>query len=63
MALLDFRCKSCGEKFFELISSSSKDSIKCPKCSSKDIQQVYEGKSIFSHTSKNSMHSHSPKGG
>jgi putative FmdB family regulatory protein len=44
MALLDFRCESCGEKFSELVSSSNRDKVECPKCKSKEIKQVFEGK-------------------
>ncbi|MCK9216968.1 MAG: zinc ribbon domain-containing protein [Firmicutes bacterium] len=47
MALLDFKCNDCGEKFFEIVSASEKDKIKCPKCGGKDIIQVFEGSSSF----------------
>ncbi len=44
MALLDFECEKCGEKFEEIVKISDRDSVKCPKCGSKDIKQVFEGK-------------------
>jgi putative FmdB family regulatory protein len=44
MALLDFRCKKCGEKFSELVHSSNRDQVECPKCKSKEITQIFEGK-------------------
>jgi putative FmdB family regulatory protein len=44
MALLDFRCEDCKEKFSELVNSSNRDKIECPKCKSREIRQVFEGK-------------------
>jgi putative FmdB family regulatory protein len=44
MAILDFKCKTCGEKFSELVNSSNRDNIECPKCKSKETTQVFEGK-------------------
>jgi len=45
--LLDFKCNDCGEKFFEVVSITDKDKIKCPKCGGKNIIQVFEGTSSF----------------
>lgn len=47
MALLDFKCKDCNEKFFEIVHSSNRDKVVCPKCGSKNIGQVFEGPSSF----------------
>lgn len=44
MAILDFGCNQCGEKFSELVNSSNRDKVECPKCKSKDVRQVFEGK-------------------
>lgn len=44
MAVLDFKCGDCGEKFFELVNSQNRDKLQCPKCKSKNVVQVYEGK-------------------
>jgi putative FmdB family regulatory protein len=44
MAILDFRCEACKEKFSELVNSSNRDLVECPKCKSKEVKQVFEGK-------------------
>lgn len=44
MAAIDFKCADCGEKFFEIVNSTNRDKIVCPKCGSKKINQVFEGK-------------------
>lgn len=44
MALIDFKCNACGEKFDEIVKLSNRESIKCPKCGSTDVKQVFEGK-------------------
>ncbi|MFZ5353956.1 MAG: FmdB family zinc ribbon protein [Bacillota bacterium] len=44
MPALDFRCQECGEKFFEIVNSSNRDKVVCPKCGSKEIKQIFEGK-------------------
>lgn len=60
MALLDFRCKKCNEKFFEIVNSSNKDSISCPKCGSKNIGQIFEGSSFGPNSGKSVP---APRGG
>ena len=35
MALLKFRCKSCGKVFDELVSSAALAQVKCPECGGK----------------------------
>lgn len=47
MALIDFKCKDCGEKFFEIIKISDKDKVQCPKCGSREVEQVFEGTASF----------------
>jgi putative FmdB family regulatory protein len=43
MALIDFECKKCGHKFFEIISPREVDKVKCPKCGEK-ADRVYKEK-------------------
>lgn len=43
MAVMDFECKKCGNKFFDIISSEEVDKVKCPKCNG-DVKRVYKGK-------------------
>ena len=61
MALLDFKCKKCNEKFFEIVSASNRDSISCPNCGSKNIGQIFEGPSSFGPGSGRSVPA--PRGG
>ena len=44
VALIDFKCSKCGEKFEEIVKLSDRENIKCPKCGSEEIKQVFEGK-------------------
>ena len=44
MAVIDFKCSDCGEKFFEIVSIANRDKVVCPKCSSNHVKQVFEGK-------------------
>jgi putative FmdB family regulatory protein len=44
MAILDFKCNICGEKFSELVNSSNREKVECPKCKNKDVKQIFEGK-------------------
>jgi len=55
MALLDFKCKECEEKFYEIVSASNRDKLSCPKCGSKNINQVFEGPSNFGSASGKSI--------
>ena len=41
MALLKFRCKSCGKVFDELVSSAALAQVKCPVCGGK-TERAYE---------------------
>lgn len=52
MALLDFKCEECGEKFSELTKIENIHLLKCPKCDSKAVKQVFEGKSFFGGSGK-----------
>ncbi len=47
MALLDYKCDVCGEKFSELVSFKEVDKVRCPKCGSKNVKQIFEGTSSF----------------
>jgi putative FmdB family regulatory protein len=44
MALIDFKCSECGEKFDEIVKQSNRESIRCPKCGSKEVKQLFEGR-------------------
>lgn len=44
MAVIDFKCAACEEEFFEIVNSANRDKIVCPKCGSKDIKQIFQGK-------------------
>ncbi len=63
MALIDFKCRECGEKFFELVKSSDKDSVKCPKCGSHSVNQIFEGKAGFGVIVRSGSSGHSHGGG
>lgn len=41
MPAYDFRCKTCENKFTVRISISERDKVKCPKCESSSVQQVF----------------------
>jgi putative FmdB family regulatory protein len=43
MALIDFKCKSCGNEFFEIVKAQDEKVI-CPKCSSEEVERLYKGK-------------------
>lgn len=43
MALIDFKCKECGNEFFEIVKNSN-DKVVCPKCRSNEVERVYKGK-------------------
>ncbi len=45
MALLKFRCKSCGKVFDELTSIAGMDRVKCPDCGG-ETERAYEGKCV-----------------
>jgi len=51
MAVLDFKCNDCGEKFFEIVNSANRDKVVCPICHSKNIKQIFEGKCQFTKAS------------
>lgn len=63
MALIDFKCRECGEKFFEIVKSSDKDSVKCPKCNSQNVNQIFEGKAGFGAIGKSGSSGHNHSGG
>ena len=44
MAVIDYKCKDCGESFFKIVNSQAeRDSVVCPKCGGKEIKQVFGG--------------------
>ncbi len=40
MPMFEFKCKTCGEIFEELVSSSKTGSVECEKCGSKDTEKL-----------------------
>ncbi len=41
MPAYDFKCKSCDHKFTVRTSISERDQVKCPKCNSSSVKQVF----------------------
>ncbi len=59
MPVYDFRCQQCDHKFTVMVSINEKDQVKCPKCESEKVQQLFTG--FF--TKKSSCgHNHSAGG-
>lgn len=52
MPTYEFTCKNCNHKFSLMVSISEKDQVKCPQCSSSDLQQMFS--CFFSIGSKSS---------
>ena len=48
MPIYEFKCKSCGHRFIQLVLSKDLE-IKCPKCGSKDVKKLF---SSFASSSK-----------
>lgn len=44
MALIDFECVKCKEKFFEIINPHKINDVKCPKCGG-EVKRVYKEES------------------
>lgn len=40
MPLYEFKCKSCGRQFEELVNNYSAKKVKCPKCKSGKMEKV-----------------------
>jgi len=47
MPLYEFTCKKCSENFTVRVSISEKDSVKCPQCSSSELQQKYSAEFLI----------------
>ncbi len=41
MPTYDFRCRTCENKFTVRTSISERSKVRCPKCSSTSVQQVF----------------------
>jgi len=54
MPVYDFKCTKCKKRFSVTLSISQRSStrIKCPKCSSKKVEQQYSA--VYAITSKKS---------
>lgn len=51
MPLFEFVCKKCGTKFEKIVFSINNEEIKCPSCSSSEVEKQF---STFSSSSSNS---------
>jgi putative FmdB family regulatory protein len=52
MPAYDFRCKTCENKFTIRISISERNQVRCPKCNSTSIQQLFTPISVSIKSSK-----------
>lgn len=43
MPTYEFVCKGCNNRFSLFTAVSGRDSACCPKCESKDLQQIFKG--------------------
>ncbi|NLN07594.1 MAG: zinc ribbon domain-containing protein [Firmicutes bacterium] len=41
MPTYEYNCKSCGANFEVFIKSADKNSVTCPECRSRSLQEVY----------------------
>jgi putative FmdB family regulatory protein len=48
MPLFEFTCKACHETFEEITTSTSRETIICPKCGSRDVQKLLSATVITS---------------
>jgi len=39
----DFRCNECGHKFTVFVNISQKDTVTCPSCGAKKVEQLFTG--------------------
>jgi len=39
----DFKCNTCEHKFSLLVSIADKDKVKCPRCGSGSVRQLFTG--------------------
>lgn len=46
MPSYDFKCKTCDHGFTVRISISERDQVKCPKCGSSAVKQVFSPFSV-----------------
>lgn len=43
MPTYEFKCKNCDNRFTKFTTIAGRKDVCCPKCQSKDVQQVYSG--------------------
>lgn len=43
MPTYDFQCRQCSHKFTAMMSIQEKEKAICPKCGSKDVNQLFTG--------------------
>ncbi|NLA11801.1 MAG: zinc ribbon domain-containing protein [Firmicutes bacterium] len=41
MPIYEFTCKQCSHEFSVMVSISEKEQVKCPRCSSAELQQMF----------------------
>ncbi|NLH28481.1 MAG: zinc ribbon domain-containing protein [Syntrophomonadaceae bacterium] len=41
MPIYEYRCQNCGEQFTVVASWRKRKQVKCPKCGSSDIKQLF----------------------
>lgn len=40
MPIYEFRCENCGHRFSLLVGVNDRDKVTCPRCRSRDVQQL-----------------------
>ncbi|RPF46905.1 putative FmdB family regulatory protein [Thermodesulfitimonas autotrophica] len=41
MPQYEFECRRCAHRFTVLVSWAEKESVRCPKCGSSDLKQIW----------------------
>ncbi len=64
MPMYDYRCKNCGEKFEELVFSSSTpdDEITCPNCNEKNSERLLSAPMVSTNSSSHTASASSNSG-
>ncbi|NLM46909.1 MAG: zinc ribbon domain-containing protein [Firmicutes bacterium] len=42
MPTYEYKCKDCGANFEVFIKSADKNSVTCPECRSRSLQEIYK---------------------
>lgn len=64
MPMYDYHCKNCGEKFEELVYSSSTpdDEIECPNCNEKQSERLLSAPMVSTSTASSGASAHTHAG-